>query len=203
MYPSKDIYKTIAHPSDEVLFKERKSKFFGYAFPIDTEAAVKPILDTLKRRFPAANHFCYAWQIGIERKKYRANDDGEPKNSAGMPIYGQIQSFELTNILVVVVRIFGGAKLGVSGLINAYRTTAHRALKTAIMESKVMETKMLLYFDYSILNKVMRVLKKWNVRIVSQQMEAMCSFIIALPKSKTDAIHTELKKIHPLKITHY
>ncbi|MEM8926871.1 MAG: YigZ family protein [Bacteroidota bacterium] len=200
MHLAQDTYTTIAHPSTEVLFKDRKSKFYGHAFPVETESAIKPIVDALKRQYPTASHFCYAWQIGIETKKYRANDDGEPKNSAGMPIYGQILSYGITNILVVVVRIFGGVKLGVSGLITAYKTAAQMALETATMENRVIETKMKLNFSYAIISDVMRVLKKWNVRMVSQQMEGSCSFIIALPKSKTDVIHQELKKIHPLKI---
>lgn len=201
MHLSEDTYKTIAQPSKEVLFKDRKSKFYGYAFPVETESMVKPILDTLRKQHTAANHFCYAWQTGIEKKSFRANDDGEPKNSAGMPIYRQIKSYELTNIMVVVVRVFGGTKLGVGGLINAYKTTAQMALEMATMESRIVETKMKLNFGYSIMNDVMRVLKRWDARIVSQQMEGTCSFVIAVPKSKTDHIYQELKKIHPLKIT--
>ncbi len=202
MHVSQDTYKTIARPSNEVLFKDRKSKFYGYAFPLEMESEVKPIVDSLKKRYPTANHFCYAWRIGIEKERFRANDDGEPKNSAGMPIYGQIQSFELTNVLVVAVRIFGGAKLGVSGLINAYKTTAQMALEGTVVEKRLVEAKMELDFGYPIMNDVMRVLKKWNVRTVSREMEGTCSFVIAVPKSKRNAIHQELKKIHPLKITH-
>ena len=196
-----DTYQTIAAPSPEVLFKDRKSKFFGYAFPVDDENEVKPIVEGLKRKHPSANHFCYAWQLGIEKKHYRANDDGEPKNSAGMPIYGQIQSFGVTNILVVIVRVFGGAKLGVSGLINAYRTTAQMALESATIERRVIETKMQLDFGYAIMNDVMRVLKKYNTRIVSQRMESECSLTIAIPQSRSSVIYRELKPIHLLKIS--
>ena len=201
MHLAEDTYKTIANPSNQVLFKDRKSKFYGYAFPVEMASGVKPLVEGLKKKHPTANHFCYAWQIGVEKKTYRANDDGEPKNSAGMPIYGQIQSYELTNILVVVVRIFGGAKLGVSGLINAYKTTARMTLEMATLERRVIETKVKLGFGYSIMSEVMRVLKKRNVRIISQQMEETCSFIIAVPKSQTDTICYELKKIHPLEIS--
>jgi len=127
----KDTFKTIALPSSEILFKEKNSKFFGYSFPILSEIEVKPIIDTLRKQHPNAGHFCYAYQIGTENVVYRANDDGEPSNSAGAPIYGQIQSFELTNILIVVVRIFGGTKLGVGGLISAYKTTTQLVLESS------------------------------------------------------------------------
>ena len=117
-------YKTIAHSTESVVFKERKSKFYGYAFPILHEQEVKPLLQRIKESHTAANHVCYAWQIGAQNVSYRANDDGEPNNSAGLPIYGQIQSFEVTNILVAIARVFGGTKLGVGGLIGAYKNTA-------------------------------------------------------------------------------
>ena len=124
----KDTYRTILQPSDEVLFKEKNSKFYGISFPIKNEAEVKQHLENLKKQHHAARHWCYAYQLGTDDIKYRANDDGEPSNSGGMPIYGQIQSFDVTNILVVVIRYFGGVKLGVGGLINAYRTAAQMDL---------------------------------------------------------------------------
>ncbi len=126
-----DTYKTIEFPSDEILFKEKNSKFFGYTFPITQEAEAKIVLENLRKKHFGAGHFCYAFQIGIEKKYFRVNDDGEPTNSAGMPIYGQIQSFELTNILIVVVRYFGGIKLGVSGLISAYKNVAQLAVEAS------------------------------------------------------------------------
>ena len=124
----KDTYKTISFPSEEILFKEKNSKFFGYSFPILSEEEVKPIVDSLRKQYPNAVHYCYAYLIGTEMTIHRANDDGEPSNTAGIPIYGQIQSFGVTNVLVVVVRFFGGVKLGVGGLISAYRTTAQMVL---------------------------------------------------------------------------
>ena len=117
------------------IFKDRNSKFLGFAFPVNNEEQVKQHLEDLKKEHYAARHWCYAYQIGIENIHYRANDDGEPNNSAGMPIYGQIQSFEVTNILIIVVRYYGGVKLGVGGLINAYRTGAQLALEA----SKIIE----------------------------------------------------------------
>ena len=112
----KDTYRTITKPSEEVLFKDKNSKFFGYAFPVKNEEEIKEHLEDLRKKHHAARHWCYAWQLGKEEYRYRANDDGEPSNSAGMPIYGQIQSFDVTNVLIVVVRYFGGVKLGVGGL---------------------------------------------------------------------------------------
>ena len=124
-----DQYYTICKPSAEILLKEKKSKFFGYAYPIVTEEDVKPRLEKIKKKHPSANHLCYAWQLGIDPVSYRAYDDGEPTNTAGMPIYGQILSFGVTNVQVIVARIFGGTKLGTGGLIAAYRQAAKLSLE--------------------------------------------------------------------------
>lgn len=167
----KDTYTTIAQATDEVLFKEKSSKFFGYAFPIESEEEVKPIIDQLRKLHPHAVHYCYAYQIGTEKISYRANDDGEPSNTAGAPIYGQIQSFGLTNVLLVVVRIFGGIKLGVSGLITAYKTTAQMVLEDAEIIEKTINIHFLISFDYKNMNKVMRVIKEKKLDIVNQTME--------------------------------
>jgi uncharacterized YigZ family protein len=167
----KDTYNTIDFPSSAVLFKEKNSKFFGYAFPIQSEEDVKPIIETLRKQHPNAGHFCYAYQIGADVITYRANDDGEPSNSAGMPIYGQIQSFSVTNVLIVVVRIFGGVKLGVGGLITAYKTTAQMVLETCEIVEKTIDIHFSITFDYQNMNKVMRVIKEKKLEIVSQEME--------------------------------
>jgi uncharacterized YigZ family protein len=167
----KDTYNTIVTPSEELLFKEKNSKFFGYAFPIQSEEEVKPLIDRLRKQHPNAGHFCYAYQIGTDTIHYRANDDGEPSNSAGTPIYGQIQSFAITNVLVVVVRIFGGVKLGVGGLISAYKTTAQITLDSCEIIEKTIDIHFLIAFDYKNMNKVMRVIKEKKLEIVSQKME--------------------------------
>lgn len=167
----KDTYNTIDFPSSAVLFKEKNSKFFGYAFPIQSEEDVKPIIETLRKQHPNAGHFCYAYQIGADIVTYRANDDGEPSNSAGMPIYGQIQSFSVTNVLIVVVRIFGGVKLGVGGLITAYKTTAQMVLETCEIVEKTIDIHFTITFDYKNMNKVMRVIKEKKLEIVNQEME--------------------------------
>jgi uncharacterized YigZ family protein len=167
----KDTYTTIAKATDEVLFKEKSSKFFGYAYPIESEEEVKPLIDILRKQHPHAVHYCYAYQIGTEKVSYRANDDGEPSNTAGAPIYGQIQSFGLTNVLLIVVRIFGGIKLGVGGLITAYKTTAQLVLEEAEIIEKTIDIHFLISFDYKNMNKVMRVIKEKKLDIVTQTME--------------------------------
>ncbi|MEO0902480.1 MAG: YigZ family protein [Bacteroidota bacterium] len=183
-----DFFKTLDKPSPEVLHKDRKSKFFGYAFPITSEEEIKPILEVLRKKHPAANHVCYAWQLGVDSLTYRANDDGEPNNSAGMPIYGQIQSYEVTNVLVAVVRIFGGVKLGVGGLIQAYREGARLALEASEIVQKTQYAKMKLFFEYPNMNKVMRILKQHQIDITSQKMELSCELEIAVQKSRLNEI---------------
>lgn len=185
---SKDTYKTIAFPSEEILFKEKSSKFFGYAYPIDSEEEVKPIIEGLRKQHPHAVHYCYAYQIGTEKIVYRANDDGEPSNSAGAPIYGQIQSFGITNILIVVVRIFGGIKLGVGGLITAYKTAAQMTLETSEIIEKTIDIHYLVSFDYKNINKVMRVVKEKNVEIVNQKMEMSCEIEIVIRKKNAEML---------------
>ena len=159
-----DTFKTIASPSTEILFKEKNSKFFGLAFPVTSEDEIKSILYNLRKQHFGAGHFCYAFQLGTDSISFRANDDGEPSNSAGMPIYGQIQSFGLTNILVVVVRFFGGVKLGVSGLISAYKTAAQMTLEEAEIIEKTIDIHFQISFDYKNMNKVMRIIKEKNKR---------------------------------------
>ncbi|ASO08066.1 MULTISPECIES: IMPACT family protein [Arenibacter] len=195
-----DVYKTLNTPSEEILFKERKSKFFGYAYPILHEDEVKPIIEELRKQHHTANHVCYAWQLGVEDVNYRANDDGEPNNSAGMPIYGQIQSFGVTNVLVAVARVFGGTKLGVGGLISAYRTAAQMALDSADIIEKTLQQRYLLCFEYSEMDKVMRTLKQHQMEIVSQKMEMDCKIEISVRKN--DALLTEnvFTAMYPVKI---
>lgn len=196
----KDSYKTILHPSDEILYKEKNSKFFGYAFPLTSEEEVKSLIEPLRKKHFNAVHFCYAYQIGAENFSFRANDDGEPSNSAGMPIYGQIQSFELTNILVVVVRYFGGTKLGVGGLISAYRTAAQLVLEAAIVVEKTINVHYLLSFDYKNINKVMRIIKEKNIEIIAQNMEMNCEIEIAARKKNAEAVYNIFNSIFEIDI---
>lgn len=178
----KDTYKTILKASEEVLFKEKGSKFFGYAYPVSSEEEVKEYIETLKKQHHSARHWCYAWQLGKNYEHYRANDDGEPSNSAGMPIYGQLQSFDVTNILAVVVRYFGGTKLGVGGLIQAYKTTAQMALETCKIVEKTIDETFLLKFEYPEMNTVMRIIKDEDIKLVNQKMELDCEIEIAVRK---------------------
>ena len=184
----KDTYKTIENPSDEVLFKEKSSKFFGYAYPVSSQEEIKMHLEHLKKQHFGAVHFCYAYQIGTEKIEFRANDDGEPSNSAGIPIYGQIQSFELTNILIVVVRFFGGTKLGVGGLISAYKTTAQMALEASSIIEKTIDVGFKITFDYKNINKVMRIIKEKKLQINSQKMELNCEIEISTRKKNAEEI---------------
>ncbi|TMU56828.1 IMPACT family protein [Flagellimonas algicola] len=195
-----DSYRTLDGPAPEILYKDRKSKFFGYAFPIATESEVKPIVETLRKKYPTANHVCYAWQLGTNQLTYRANDDGEPNNSAGMPIYGQIQSFEVTNVLVAVVRIFGGTKLGVGGLIQAYRTAAQMTLENATIIEKIVKQHFQLKFDYPYMDVVMRTIKQKNLEIKSQKMEMDCALVVAVRKKEAEDVLGTFQQLHQIKV---
>ncbi|MBU2920388.1 YigZ family protein [Winogradskyella psychrotolerans] len=183
-----DLYKTITTPAQGELFKDKNSKFYGFAFPVTTEEQVKQHLEDIKKEHYAARHWCYAYQIGTEAIQYRANDDGEPNNSAGMPIYGQIQSFEVTNILIIVVRYYGGVKLGVGGLINAYRTGAQLALEASKIVEKTINKKFQLKFEYKNMSKVMRILKENAVEITNQTLELNCLLEISVRKSHSSKL---------------
>ena len=183
-----DIYKTITRPSVEILFKEKSSKFYGYAFPISKEEEAKPLVDSLRKQHPNAVHYCYAYQIGADTISYRENDDGEPSNTAGIPIYGQIQSFDITNVLVVIVRYFGGTKLGVGGLITAYRTAAQMALESSEIIEKTINIHFIVSFDYKNMNKVMRVIKEKKLAISHQKMEMSCEIEIVTRKKNAQII---------------
>nr|WP_035660070.1 YigZ family protein [Flavobacterium seoulense] len=196
----KDTYNTIAFPSEEILFKEKGSKFFGYAFPIISEEEVKPIIDVLRKKHPTACHYCYAYQLGSEKISYRANDDGEPSNSAGMPIYGQIQSFSVTNTLVVIVRIFGGTKLGVGGLITAYKTAAQITLENCTIVEKTIDIHYLISFDYKNMNKVMRIIKEKNLDVVNQKMEMSCEIEIKTRKKNAEQVLDIFNSLYEIEI---
>ncbi|SKB79725.1 IMPACT family protein [Maribacter arcticus] len=195
-----DTYRTISKPSEPILYKERKSKFYGYCFPVTNEDEVKEYIECLKKEYPTANHVCYAWQMGIENLSYRANDDGEPNNSAGMPIYGQLQSFDVTNTLVAVVRIFGGTKLGVGGLISAYKETAKLALENATIIKKVLQQQVGVSFEYSEMDIVMRLVKKHQLEIISQDLHLKCKIVLSIPKSEFKKTFKLLKAHHKLDI---
>ena len=195
-----DLYKTITTPSIETVFKDRNSKFYGYAFPVNEETSIKDFLEFLRKKHHTARHFCYAWQLGTESVRFRANDDGEPSNSAGMPIYGQIQSFDVTNILVVSVRYFGGTKLGVGGLISAYRASARLTLESSAIEEKTIDDSFQLNFQYDLMSKVLRILKENSITITHQKLEMDCEMIIAVRKSHTQKVVKIFETLYKVEI---
>jgi len=199
----KDTYKTIEIPSEEVLYKEKNSKFFGYCFPVQSEEQVKEILEKIKKEHYAARHWCYAFQIGTEQIHYRANDDGEPSGSAGLPIYGQIQSFEVTNILVVVVRYFGGVKLGVGGLVSAYKETAKMALENSEIIEKTIDIRYRIKFGYKDMNRVMRVIKEKNLNVTGQKLEMDCQIEISVRKKDAPMIFSIFEALYEVSIMEY
>ena len=183
----KNTYRTFDVKS-EYLLKEKQSKFYGYAFPIAGIESVKSSLDSLKKTHYSARHFCYAYQIGKQSIVYRVNDDGEPRNSAGIPIYGQIQSFDLTNVLIVVVRYFGGTKLGVGGLVSAYKECAKLTIESNTIITKDITITIQIKFDYLLMNKVMRVIKENNLKILNQQMHTSCVFELLTTRQNNDIV---------------
>lgn len=196
----KDTYRTIESPSQETLFKEKGSKFFGYAFPISKEEEVKLFLEQLKLKHPTAGHFCYAWQLGEETIRFRANDDGEPNNSAGQPIYGQLQSFDMTNILVVSVRYFGGTILGVGGLIQAYKYSAQLTLESVAVVERTIDVSYQLIFDYPLMNKVMRIVKEKNIHILEQDLGINCVYRISVRKSEAEEVIARFESLYELEL---
>jgi uncharacterized YigZ family protein len=195
-----DTYKTLKETSTTILLKEKNSKFFGIAFPVESEEEIKQHLDDLKKEHSGAGHFCYAYQLGTEIIVYRANDDGEPNNSAGMPIYGQIQSFQLTNVLIVVIRFFGGVKLGVGGLISAYKTAAQMALQEVEIIEKTINTTFTLNFEYKNLSRVMRILKDENATIMNQTLEISCEITFSIRKKNAEKIFDIFDNFHEISI---
>ena len=196
-----DTYKTIEKSSGPSLFKDRKSKFLAYAYPVKNTGEVKKILEQLKKEHHSARHWCYAYRIGTEKIEERANDDGEPSNSAGMPILNQIKSKEITNVLVVVVRYFGGVKLGVGGLINAYKTAAQMVLEEAEIVEKIRTKNLILDFGYEDMNKVMRIIKDHQLDIARQKLEEKAQYILPVRLDDYEKIKKEFEKIYTLKVT--
>ena len=192
-----DSFNTIKKES-QGYFKDKGSKFYSYAFPLQTEDKVKDIITGLKKEHHGARHFCYAWKLGAENIRHRANDDGEPSSTAGKPILGQLQSFDVTNILIVVVRYFGGTLLGVSGLINAYKNAANDALKNSEIVEKLIENRYKISFTYNELNEVMHLIKQENYNIESTDFQESCSLIFSVRKSKSEnaeRLFNELYKV--------
>lgn len=188
---AKDTYLTILKAS-ESLYKEKGSKFIGLAYPVRTEEEVKEVLDALRKQYYDARHHCYGYILGPKAGRYRANDDGEPNHSAGDPILGQIKSAELTNTLVVVIRYFGGTKLGVSGLIHAYKTAAADAIAANEVIEEVMTEIFSLRYDYESTNEVMRLIKDFELEIRKQEFTADCYMEVAVRQSLSEQLLEKL-----------
>lgn len=194
-----DTFKTIEKPS-EGLFKDKGSRFISYAFPVNSEEEIKELLQSIKKEHHSARHHCYAWQLGVEKTLFRVNDDGEPSSTAGKPILGQIQSFDLTNLLIVVVRYFGGTLLGVSGLINAYRHAALDAINNAEIVEKIVEKWLLIEFDYSVMNEVMKIFKDEKLPQIDQQFDLSCKVKTHIRLSESNRIEQGLLKIESVDV---
>lgn len=195
-----DTYKTIAGPS-EGIYREKGSKFIALAFPVETEAMVKERLAEVQKQYFDARHHCYSYILGPNKDAYRINDNGEPSGTAGRPIHGQLLSKDLTNTLVIVVRYFGGIKLGVSGLINAYKTAAKDALDSATIIEKTVDESYQVSFDYQVMNNVMQILKDPYVSILGQGYEDRYLITFKLRKREADRVVTALKKIDSATVT--
>ncbi len=196
-----DTYKTIVKPS-EGLFKDKGSKFIAYAYPVSEEESIKSLIQSLKKEHYSARHHCYAYRFGDKGQTYRVNDDGEPSGTAGRPIYGQILSNNLTNVLVVVVRYFGGTLLGVSGLINAYKSAAADVISNSTIITKIVKEKLSLEFDYVIQNQVMKVIKDHQIETENLQYGLLCNLDIYVRAGELDQVTGKLSKIEGLKISH-
>jgi uncharacterized YigZ family protein len=194
-----DTYLTISAPA-EALFKDKGSKFITYAYPVTTEEEVKQYLQQLKKEHFNANHHCYAFRLGADKMVFRANDDGEPANTAGRPILGQIQSKDLTNILIVVVRYFGGTLLGVSGLINAYKTSTTEVIAVADIITKTVEEIYEVQFEYFQMNDVMKIMKDNSLKIINQQFDVSCSIIFSVRRNNANKVNAAIKDIDKISI---
>jgi uncharacterized YigZ family protein len=181
-------------------FKDRGSHFIAHAFPINVKDDFKANLTAVKSEHPKASHFCFAYRIGLDGNNFRSGDDGEPSGTAGKPILGQIDSKELTNTLIIVVRYFGGSLLGVPGLINAYKTTASLVLQVTPIVQKQVEVNYRLQFDYTIINDIMMVIKQYNCTILSQEMQLFCNISIGIPVIRADSILNRLKDIRNVEV---
>lgn len=194
-----DIYKTLTAQS-EGIFKDKGSKFIALAYPVSNEEEIKSILTQIKKQNHDATHYCYAYKLGFDNNNWRANDDGEPSGSAGRPIYGQIQSNELTNVLIVVIRYYGGVKLGVSGLINAYRTAAAGAIANGKIIEKTIDFIIEIKFDYIAMNQVMKIIKDENLKQVFHSFEMQCCVKVIVRKRDLDRIVELLEKISKVEV---
>jgi uncharacterized YigZ family protein len=194
-----DVYYTI-EKEYQGLFKDKGSKFYAFAFPLQNEEAVKHILSGLRKEHHGARHFCYAWRLGAKEITYRANDDGEPSSTAGKPILGQLLSYNVTNILIVVARYFGGTLLGTSGLINAYKSAAADVLGKAEIIEKVIQREITIDFTYNQLSEVMNQIKQENLQIITTRFEENCNLTFAVRESEYEKVKGLFSNIYGVEI---
>ena len=190
-----DEYKTITEVIGEGFYSEKRSKFLAFAHHVETIDEIKDILASYRKKYYDARHVCYAYVLGADKADFRANDDGEPSSTAGKPILGQINSYDLTNVLVIVVRYYGGVNLGTGGLIVAYRTAAADALDHATIETRLVEEVITYSFPYPMMNAVMRVIKEMQPRIVSQTFDNTCSISMSIRQEMASVLRDRLEKL--------
>lgn len=190
---SDDLYLTLESDT-EAIYKEKSSKFLAYAFPVESEDRIREILEALRKRYYDATHHCYAWRLGPRGEQFRSNDDGEPSGTAGKPILGQMLSTGVTNCLIVVVRYFGGTKLGVSGLISAYRESARAAIEAGRVVERTVDRRIRILFPYIAMNDVMRIIKEEQPAIEAQEFDNLCSMTLAIRANRAEALTEKLKK---------
>lgn len=194
-----DTYKTIEKRT-QGYFKDRGSKFYAFAYPVKTEEEIKTILQELRKEYHDARHHCYAYILGFDKSAYRMNDDGEPSGTSGKPIYGQLLSHDLTNTLVVVIRYFGGTKLGIPGLINAYKTATKDALSKNNIITKTVNGVYEVHFEYTDMNNVMKIIKEEKIALISNDYQMDCKIVFSVRKNNTNRVYEKFKKIKGLKI---
>jgi uncharacterized YigZ family protein len=197
--PERDFYYKIDKPATAE-FKDRGSKFIACAFPLASKDGFKALLQSVKSEHPKATHYCFAYRIGLDGTNFRVSDDGEPSGTAGRPILGQIDSRELLNILIIVVRYFGGSLLGVPGLINAYKMASLLVLQVTPVIQKQVELNYRLQFDYTIMNDIMTVVKQYNCTVLSQDMQLFCVMTIGIPKNRSEEVLYKLKDIRNVEL---
>lgn len=190
-----DTFKTITNKVGEGYYTEKRSKFLAFAHHVTTIEQVKNVISDYRKKYYDARHCCYAYMLGSERKEFRSNDDGEPSSTAGKPILGQIISHELTDILIIVVRYYGGINLGTGGLITAYREAAADAILHSEIETKVVEEVVNFSFSYVMMNSVMRVVKELSPRIIRQEFDNTCTISLAISRGKADLLRERLRKL--------
>lgn len=191
---AQDSYKTIARPA-ETTYRQLSSKFLVYAYPVETEAEIKEYLDALRKRWFDATHHCYAWRLGAKGEQFRANDDGEPSSTAGKPILGQLLSQEVTNCLVVVVRYFGGTKLGVPGLIAAYKESTALVLSECEIVERTVDVVIEVSFSYVAMNDVMRIVKDMQPKVVNQVFDNLCTMTLSIREGDSEQLIGRLEKV--------